>query len=534
MNKIITIPLFLWLFSTVVLAQDSIPVLPKPVLEMVVKSKDTTKQHDPWELGLVLGGGYYLGDLLSLGSVKLNTFKPGGAFFLRNNVSNRFSLRFQAMYTGISGNGLNLKNSYEPVTSFSFKSTIFESSILLEWDFLGAKRFPSKGGFNKIFSPYIFVGAGVASSWTSPKYPNNIPSKAANITKDSIQARRTNSMVTVPFGIGAKLDVSRRLMLAFEWGARPTFSDYIDGISLSANKDNKDWYNFGNVQLIYRFPYKPKPVKSPSKDNDKNPAFADKDGDGIPDTADRCPDVAGMLRGCPDADDDGVSDLEDKCPNEAGLVIFGGCPDTDGDGIPNADDECPDQAGVASNQGCPSGTEIDRDGDGVPNTQDECPDIPGKATFKGCPDTDGDGVMDKEDRCPVTPGSAENRGCPVIRSETKETLKFVTQNVLFYTNSAKLTDESYVVLNKVLDVLQDYPDYAMLISGFTDNVGSQASNQALSENRAAACLNYLVGKGIDPSRLVFRGFGEVAPITTNESEQGRKLNRRVEFALFLK
>ena len=241
-----------------------------------------------------------------------------------------------------------------------------------------------------------------------------------------------------------------------------------------------------------------------------------------------------MLRGCPDADDDGVSDLEDKCPNEAGLVIFGGCPDTDGDGIPNADDECPEQAGVASNQGCPSGTEIDRDGDGVPNTQDECPDIPGKATFKGCPDTDGDGVMDKEDRCPVTPGSMENRGCPVIRSETKEILKFVTQNVLFYTNSAKLTDESYVVLNKVLDVLQDYPDYAMLISGFTDNVGSQASNQALSENRAAACLNYLVGKGIDPSRLVFRGFGEVAPITTNDSEQGRKLNRRVEFALFLK
>jgi hypothetical protein len=82
MNKIITIPLVLWLFSTVILAQDSIPALPKPVLEMVVKKvADTTKQHDPWELGLVLGGGYYLGDLLSPGSVKLNTFKPGAAFF---------------------------------------------------------------------------------------------------------------------------------------------------------------------------------------------------------------------------------------------------------------------------------------------------------------------------------------------------------------------------------------------------------------------------------------------------------------------
>ncbi|MDP5089194.1 MAG: DUF6089 family protein, partial [Saprospiraceae bacterium] len=181
MNKIITLPLILLLFSTVILAQDSIPPLPKPTLEMTVK-RDSTKQPDPWELGLVFGGGYYLGDLLSLGSVKLNTFKPGGALFLRNNVSHRFSLRFQAMYTGISGNGSNLVDSYEPVTSFSFKSTIFESSILLEWDFLGAKRFPSKGGFKKVFSPYIFVGAGVASSWTTPRYPNNRSGAAANIT----------------------------------------------------------------------------------------------------------------------------------------------------------------------------------------------------------------------------------------------------------------------------------------------------------------------------------------------------------------
>jgi outer membrane protein OmpA-like peptidoglycan-associated protein len=533
MNKIFSLPLVLCLFSNIIFAQESIPTPPRPVLAPNAK-KDTTKKPDPWELGVALGGGYYTGDLLAAGTLRLNTFKPGAAVFLRNNVSSKFAIRFQALYTGISGYGSNLKGSFEPVTSFSFKSTIFESSILLEWDFLGDKRFPSRGGFKKVISPYIFIGAGVASSWSTPKYPNNIPDKVANISRDSTQAQRTNSIVTVPFGIGAKIDLTRRMMLAFEWGSRPTFSDYIDGISLSANKDNKDWYHFGNAQLIYRFPYKPKPAKPSPKNNTKDPAFADKDGDGIPDVADRCPDVPGILRGCPDADDDGVSDAEDKCPEEAGLVLFGGCPDTDGDGIPNADDECPDQAGVASNQGCPAGTETDRDGDGVLNTQDECPDIPGKAAFNGCPDTDGDGVPDKADRCPVTPGSPENRGCPVIKSETKEILKFVTQNVLFYTNSARLTEESYQVLNKVLDVLYDYQDYAMLISGFTDNVGGIASNQVLSENRAAACLNYLVSKGIDSSRLVFRGFGEAAPIATNDTDAGRKLNRRVEFSLFLK
>jgi len=534
MVKLLTLPLALTVLPLVLPAQnETVSLNTRPVLK-AMPPKDSTKQPDPWEVGLALGGGYYSGDLLAFGAFKLGTFRPGTALFFRNNVSNRFAIRFQTLYMGISGNGINLKTPVEPVSAFSFKSTLFEGSILLEWDFLGNRRFPSRGGFSKTFSPYLFVGAGVASSWASPQYPNSVASNAANITRDSVQAQRTNSIVTVPFGLGVKLDLSRRLMAGFEWGMRPTFSDYIDGISLSANKDDKDWYHFANAQLIYRFPYKPKPAKTPARNSTKDPAFADRDGDGIPDVADRCPDVPGILRGCPDADDDGVSDLEDKCPDVAGLVLFGGCPDADGDGIPDADDQCPDKAGVASNQGCPSGSETDRDGDGVPNNQDECPDIPGKTTFKGCPDTDGDGVMDKEDRCPVTPGSKDNRGCPVIRSETKETLRFVTQNVLFHTNSARLTDESFLVLNKVIDVLHDYPDYAMLISGFTDSVGSMASNQTLSENRAAACLNYLVEKGIDPARLVSRGFGEVAPITANTEESGRRLNRRVEFALFLK
>ena len=67
MNKIITILLFICLFSTVILAQDSIPSLPKPTLEMMVK-KDSSTQPDPWELGIVFGGGYYFGDKVGLGS----------------------------------------------------------------------------------------------------------------------------------------------------------------------------------------------------------------------------------------------------------------------------------------------------------------------------------------------------------------------------------------------------------------------------------------------------------------------------------
>ena len=81
-----------------------------------------------------------------------------------------------------------------------------------------------------------------------------------------------------------------------------------------------------------------------------------------------------------------------------------GCPlDRDGDGVPDYKDDCPDTPGLASLNGCP-----DKDGDGIADHLDECPDVPGLKKFNGCPDTDGDGVPDPKDECPDTP-----KGCAV-------------------------------------------------------------------------------------------------------------------------
>lgn len=173
----------------------------------------------------------------------------------------------------------------------------------------------------------------------------------------------------------------------------------------------------------------------------------DKDGDGIPDLDDACPELPGKaeFRGCPDTDGDGVPDAEDACPREPGPRETQGCPvskDSDGDGIPDdidrcpldpedkdgfqdedgcpdADndgdgivdraDTCPNEPGPIENRGCPV---TDRDGDGVPDAEDKCPDLPGKKALSGCPDTDGDGIPDAEDRCPVLAGLRENQGCP--------------------------------------------------------------------------------------------------------------------------
>ncbi len=259
----------------------------------------------------------------------------------------------------------------------------------------------------------------------------------------------------------------------------------------------------------------------------------DTDGDGIPDHKDLCPDIAGSAsgQGCPDSDGDGVIDPEDECPNLPGPAENNGCPefDKDNDGIPDNQDDCPDEAGPAATRGCP-----DDDGDGVPNREDRCPDQPGELRYEGCPDTDGDGVHDGIDNCPGTPGVASNAGCPLVKEEVKEILDFARRAVQFEVGSANLQPQSYVVLDQIVDILKENPTYGLQISGHTDNTGDNNSNLDLSAQRAKSCYDYLLRKGISADRLDFVGYGEERPIATNNTAEGKKLNRRVEFVVKFK
>ena len=135
----------------------------------------------------------------------------------------------------------------------------------------------------------------------------------------------------------------------------------------------------------------------------------DRDGDGIPDKEDLCPDIPGLVEfdGCPDLDGDKIPDYKDSCPATPGLPQFAGCPDRDSDGIQDKLDDCPDEAGLAEFNGCP-----DRDKDGIMDKEDDCPDQPGPLETKGCPDRDRDGVLDMDDLCPDKPGDPEHKGCP--------------------------------------------------------------------------------------------------------------------------
>lgn len=228
-----------------------------------------------------------------------------------------------------------------------------------------------------------------------------------------------------------------------------------------------------------------------------------------------------------DRDGDGVMDADDKCPDVAGLASLMGCPDRDGDGIADADDKCPDQRGTAKYQGCPI---PDTDGDGINDEEDKCPTVKGLPRYQGCPipDTDGDGVNDEEDKCVNVAGAANNYGCPVIAKEVIEKVNFAARNIFFATGSYKLLPKSYSSLDGVVSLLKADQSLMIDIDGHTDSQGSDESNQVLSDNRAAAVKNYLVSKGIDASRLKATGYGETKPIADNKTAAGRAKNRRTE------
>jgi len=109
--------------------------------------------------------------------------------------------------------------------------------------------------------------------------------------------------------------------------------------------------------------------------------------------------------------------------------------------------------------------------------------------------------------------------------------KVILKNVFFDTKKTDLKSESITELDNVVKLMNENPNMKILISGFTDNIGKPADNLKLSTGRAVAVVNYLVSKGVNNSRLSFKGFGETKPIASNNTEEGRAMNRRTELTV---
>ncbi len=106
-----------------------------------------------------------------------------------------------------------------------------------------------------------------------------------------------------------------------------------------------------------------------------------------------------------------------------------------------------------------------------------------------------------------------------------------SSNVLFGFDKSNLSDDAKTNLDKLVVVLNSYPDTNIEIQGHTDSRGSESYNQTLSEERAGAVSSYLAGKGIAYNRLTIKGFGEDVPKYSNDTKEGMSQNRRVEFLI---
>ncbi|MCC6372755.1 MAG: OmpA family protein [Bacteroidia bacterium] len=317
----------------------------------------------------------------------------------------------------------------------------------------------------------------------------------------------------------------------------------------------------------------------------------DRDGDGVVDKKDECPDDAGEfdLKGCPDKDKDKVPDKVDACPNQPGLVAFKGCPDTDGDGITDGEDACPKDKGTAYFKGCP-----DTDGDSIVDKDDACPYVKGIKKFKGCPDTDKDGIQDKDDLCPTekgpakykgcpdtdgdqlhdgidecrdVPGPLENKGCPwpdtdkdgvldkvdscltvpgvpqykgcpeplQLAVDEKKIIEKAYSNLEFATGKDIIKPVSFPSLKALANLMLNHEtEWKIVLSGHTDNTGSEEKNMVLSEKRAKAVKNYLIKQGLPEENIVVEWFGQSNNIADNATKEGRQKNRRVEMKVLMK
>ncbi len=288
------------------------------------------------------------------------------------------------------------------------------------------------------------------------------------------------------------------------------------------------------------------------------PSIGDRDGDGLADDTDACPDEPEDFDGfedqdgCPDPDDDrdGILDVDDSCrlvpEDRDGDADDDGCPesdegDRDGDRILDQVDQCPDEPedydGFQDQDGCP---DPDNDVDRILDIDDVCPNDPedydGWEDEDGCPDPDNDNdrILDVSDGCPNDPedydGTEDGDGCPDPGAlyDGGTTIALFEQ-IQFETDSARIRAESYPLLDQIAAVLEANPQLTLVeIQGHADERGGDAYNIALTRDRAAAVLEGLVQRGTLRSRMRSAGYGERCPAAEGHDEQAWQANRRVE------
>ena len=410
---------------------------------------------------------------------------------------------------------------------------------------------PFKG---KTINPYAYAGMGYMK-WDVKDKPNQI------FSLSPFPGVKENGYdLFIPIGLGFETKLTNSLLLDISCGYNHIFSDdinYFNNIDISGSAGNDGFWNLG-AGLVFT-------GESGSSDSDMdgltldqekmigtNPDKADSDDDGLIDGLEFNQYKTDPLNA--DSDGDGLNDNEEvkyftTNPNSS---------DTDKDGLSDGDevnkydtdplridtdfDGINDFDEINLSQTDPTKSDTDHDGlkDG-----DEL------NKYKTSPlllDSDEDGISDGDEvlkyntnptKTDTDGGSVEdnveiNRGSNPLNPEDDVVLDItapiVLDGVTFSSGSADLTPESEKMLLRVLNTLNTYPKIRVEIRGFTDNVGKASSNIKLSQLRANSVRYWILNKGIDPNRVIAKGYGSQNPIADNSTDEGKRLNRRIEFS----
>ena len=188
------------------------------------------------DIGVLLGGSYYLGDINPSKHFYSPSYTIGGIY--RYNFNKRYSLRFNGLYTRLVGNDADFPERNNPLRpDVSFNTNVLDLVAQVEFNFQPYMTGNEKGEF----SPYLSVGIG---------YTAVISSSASN------SAVTPTGTTNFPFSAGVKYNVDRRLSVGLEWSFRKTFSDTLDGVEGSIENGllhNNDWYAFVGVFITYKF-----------------------------------------------------------------------------------------------------------------------------------------------------------------------------------------------------------------------------------------------------------------------------------------
>lgn len=368
-----------------------------------------------------------------------------------------------------------------------FESEITTLSPRLKWVPLG----------DHFLNPYLTLGLDFITH-----DPGYVDDPDRDLPNNAIGAYNEKALA-VRAALGVEHHLSERFTLSLEGQYHDSRSDWLDDIQ--AGEESDGWYA-AMVGLSMRV--------GKAKDTD---------GDGIADRDDAAPldreDFDGFQ------DEDGAPDL-----------------DNDGDGVPDLTDGAPlvaeDLDGFEDGDGVP---DPDNDGDGILDGQDAAPnaaeDFDGFEDGDGAPDpdNDGDGILDGQDRCPneaeTFNGYEDEDGCPDVKPEiaVEKGQAIVLEGVTFDSGRATLTADSAEKLGQVLRTLTENPAIEIEIRGYTDSMGSEATNRRLSLERAETVRAWLLERGVDGGRVVAKGLGPDSPVADNGSAAGRALNRRIEF-----